>query len=106
MFLNFSPLFFNGGVSLTPYRERKGAIAGYKIPIDGKEPLILGREEIGDASLLTIYKRRAKLYRSYEDIPESIKDKRKIREIPEGTERIEIKARSYRGWIDYMVNFW
>ncbi len=73
--------------------------------MDGEEPLILGREEIGDASFLTIYKRKAKLYRSYEEIPESIKDKRKIREIPEGTERIEIRARSYRGWIDYMVKF-
>jgi len=74
--------------------------------VDGEEPLILGREEIGDANFLVICQRMAKLYRSYEDIPESIKDKRKIREIPEETERIEIRARSYRGWIDYMVNFW
>jgi len=100
------PYFFNGRLSLIPYRERKGAIAGYEIPVNGEEPLILGREEIGDANLLIIYKRRAKLYRSYEEIPESIKEKRKIRVIPEGTERIEIKAKPYRGWIDYAVNFW
>ncbi len=91
-----------------PYEKYKGAIASYRIPVsrDSDECLILEKTEIENAKVFVIHERKVKLYTSFETIPEGIKKIRKVREIPEEVERIEIKGYPYYSGVMYNITFY